>query len=94
MKNILDVNNQIDILIKYGQLVNSVESKGNQVKINYCIFPKLLFDDSFFETNHENSFFMLEIELLSGKYFEDYKKACIVKSEMYEKQYPYIVENF
>ena len=98
LKNILDVNNQTDILIKYGQLVNSAESKGNQVKINYCIFPKLLFDDSFFETNYENSFFMHEIELASGKYFQDYKKACIVKAEMYEKQrkymlYPYIVEN-
>ena len=98
LKNILDINNQTDILIKYGQLVNSKDSKGNQVKINYCIFPKLLFDDSFFETNYENSFFMHEIELPSDKSFQDYKKACIVKADMYEKHrknmlYPYIVEN-
>ena len=97
LKNILDINNQTDILIKYGQLVNSKDSKGNQVKINYCIFPKLLFDDSFFETNYENSFFMHEIELPSDKSFQDYKKACIVKADMYEKHrknmlYSYIVK--
>ena len=98
LKNILDPNNKTDILLKYGQLVNGVDSSGNQVKINYCIFPKLLFDDSFFETNYENSFFMHEIELPSGKFFSEYKKACMVKADMYEKQrrymlYPYIAEN-
>ena len=98
LKNILDTNNKTDILIKYAQLVNGSDQGGTQVKINYLLFPKLLFDDSFFETNYENSFFMHEIELPSNKYFNDFKKACIVKIDMYEKQrkymlYPYIVES-
>ena len=63
LKNILDTNNKTDILIKYAQLVNGSDQGGTQVKINYLLFPKLLFDDSFFETNYENSFFMHEIEL-------------------------------
>ena len=98
LKSILDDNNKTDILIKYAQLVLGTDSTGKKVKINYCIFPKLLFDDSFFETNYENSFFLHEIELPSGKYFQEYKKACLVKADMYEKQrrnllYPYLVEN-
>ena len=98
LKNILDINNKTDILVKYAQLVLGADSNGTQVKIKYCLFPKLLFDDSFFETNYENSFFMHEIELPSGKYFQEFKKSCVVKAEMYEKQrkymlYPYIVEN-
>ena len=90
LKNILDTNNKTDILIKYAQLVNGSDQGGTQVKINYLLFPKLLFDDSFFETNYENSFFMHEIELPSNKYFNDFKKACIVKIDMYEKQRPTI----
>ena len=98
LKNILDPNNKTDILIKYGQLVQGPDSNGTSVKINYCIFPKLLFDDSFFENNYENSFFMHEIELPPDKYFGEYKKTCIVKSDTYEKQrkymlYPHIVES-
>ena len=98
LKNILDENNKTEILIKYAQLVHGTDSSGTQVKINYCLFPKLLFDDSFFETNYENSFFMHEIELPSGKYFTDFKKQCMLKAESYEKQrrsmlYPYITEN-
>ena len=98
LKNILDVNNKTDILIKYGQLVHGTDSTGTQVKINYFLFPKLLFDDSFFETNYENSFFMHEIELPSGKYFTEFKKQCMIKAESYEKQrksmlYPYITES-
>ena len=98
LKNILDTNNKTDILVKYAQLVHGSDSSGNQVKINYCLFPKLFFDDSFFETNYENSFFMHEIELPSGKYFLEFKKACGQKVDSYEKQrkymlYPYIVEN-
>jgi hypothetical protein len=97
LKNILDVNNKTDILIKYAQLVNGIDQGGTQVKINYLLFPKLLFDDSFFETNYENTFFMHEIELPSNRYFQEFKKACIVKADMYEKQrkpmlYPHIIE--
>ena len=41
---------------------------------------------------------MHEIELPSGKYFLEFKKACVQKVDSYEKQrkhmlYPYIVEN-
>ena len=98
LKNILDPNNKTEILIKYAQLIEGVDSSNSQVKIKYCLFPKLLFDDSFFETNYENSFFLHGIELPSYKYFQEFKKKCIVLAEMYEKQrkymlYPYIVEN-
>ena len=100
LKSIIDPNNKIEILIKYAQNIHAKgnESSASQVKINYCLFPKLLFDDSFFETNYETSFFMHEIELPSGKTFQEYKNRCIVFTEMYEKNrrcmlYPYITEN-
>ena len=98
LKSILDVNNKTDILIKYAQLVEGTDPKTSNVQINYCLFPKLLFDDSFFEMNYENLYFMHEIELPSDKNLMDFKKACSSKVETYEKQrkymlYPYIVEN-
>lgn len=98
LKSILDVNNKTDILIKYAQLVEGTDPKTSNVKINYCLFPKLLFDDSFFELNYEQCFFMHGFELLSDKNLMDFKKACSSKVETYEKQrkymlYPYIVEN-
>ena len=98
LKNIIDINNKIEILIKYAQLVHTNESNPSQVKINYCLFPKLLFDDHFFENNYETSFLMHDIELPPVKYFQEYKNQCIIISDMYEKKrrsmlYPYITES-
>jgi hypothetical protein len=80
LKNIIDPNNKIEILIKYAQNVhaNGNESSASHVKITFCLFPKLLLDDSFFDSNYETSFFMHEIELPSGKIFQEYKNRCIV----------------
>ncbi len=93
---ISDENNKIDLLIKYGQLIQGVDSKGNP-KIKYCLFPKLLFDDSFFSSDYENIYFMHEITLPSEKIILDFKKDCTNKAEIFkthrrEMIYPYMIE--
>ena len=97
IKPILDVNNKIDLLIKYAQLIQGPDAKGHP-KIKYCLFPKLLFDDFFFGTNYENSYFMHEILLPSEKILLDFKKSCEEKAEIFkthrkEMIYPYMLEN-
>ena len=100
IKTILD--NKTEMLIKYAQLVNISENENDNTKtikkINYLLFPKLLFDDSFFETNYENSFLFHEIMLPSDKHILEFKKQCIIKVDAYINNlkymlYPYIVDN-
>ena len=53
---ILKDNNQFMVLSKYGQLIQGKNKKGKNFElptINYFVFPKLLFDDSFFNDNYE-----------------------------------------
>ena len=48
-------NNNINVLMKYGQLIQKKNKKGkgsvDLPNIQYLIFPKLLFDDTFFSDN-------------------------------------------
>ena len=95
---IIDPNKKIELLIKYGQLLHSFDEKNNQLKINYCIFPKLLYDDEFFEAKYENSYFLNGIELPSDKILQEYKDECLTKSTKYFKEvnymlYPNITDN-
>ena len=99
IKTILD--NKTEMLIKYAQLVNITENDNVKSikKINYLLFPKLLFDDSFFETNYENSFLFHEIMLPSNRHIQEFKKQIIGKVDTYMNNlkymlYPYIVDNF
>ena len=98
IKSILD--NKLDMLLKYAQHlhINENDKEKSIKKINYVLFPKLLFDDSFFDMNYENSFFLHEIMLPSDKYIQEFKKQCVQKSNSYIKNlnymlYPYVVDN-
>ena len=96
IKAILD--NKTELLIKYGQSVKENHKEKNKFLINYVLFPKLLFDDSFFEMNYETSFFLHGIMLPSDKYIQEFKKQCFHKVNDYMKNlkymlYPYIVES-
>ena len=88
--------NNIDLLLKYAQLPQ-IEKDGNLKKINYILFPKLIFDDSFFEINYENLFLLHGIMTPSDKIILEHKKQCIQKANSYKKDlkealYPYIAE--
>ena len=98
IKSIID--NKADILLKYAQFVHLNENdKENSIKkINYILFPKLLFDDSFFDMNYETSFFLHGIMLPSDKLYQEYKNNCLQKMEYYIKNmkqmfYPYLLED-
>ena len=53
--------------------------------MKYYLFPKLLFDDEFFETPYENLYLMHNIDMPSGKIIDDYKKLCSLYSLDYYK---------
>ena len=89
-------DNNIDLLLKYAQLPQ-IEKDGNLKKINYMLFPKLIFDDSFFDINYENLFLLHGIMTPSDKIILEHKKQCIQKANSYKKDlkealYPYIAE--
>ena len=89
--------NKIDLLLKYAQLPN-IEKDDTLKKITYVLFPKLLFDDSFFQTKYENLFLLHGIMTPSDKIILEHKKQCSQKSNSYKKDfkcalYPYIAEN-
>ena len=76
-----------EILIKYGQNITIEKGKYN---FKYYLFPKLLFDDEFFEMKYENLFFMHGIEMPSSKIIDEYKRKCALYSGDYYKQRSYI----
>ena len=87
------------MLLRYAQNVHLNENDTENIKkISYMLFPKLLFDDLFFDMNYETSFFLHGIMLPSDKIIQEYKKNCIQKMDYYIKNvkpmiYPYIVED-
>ena len=91
--------NKTEMLLRYAQNVHLNENDTENIKkISYMLFPKLLFDDLFFDMNYETSFFLHGIMLPSDKIIQEYKKNCIQKMDYYIKNvkpmiYPYIVED-
>ena len=87
------------MLLRYAQNVHLNENDTENIKkISYMLFPKLLFDDLFFDMNYETSFFLHGIMLPSDKIIQEYKKNCTQKMDYYIKNvkpmiYPYIVED-
>lgn len=58
-------------------ILNDVEVKNEiPLLINYCLFPKLLFDDQCFNMKYENLFFMHGIDLPNSRTIEEYKSIC------------------
>ena len=86
-KEQINKKNKIEILIKYAQ--NITQEKGKTV-FNYFIFPKLLFDDEFFECKYENLFLLHNVEMPRSRIVDDYKKLCSNYSVDNYKQRRYI----
>ena len=89
-------DNKIDLLLKYAQMAH-IEKDNNLKKISYILFPKLLFDDSFFDSSYENLFLLHGIMTPSDKIILEHKNQCIQKANLYKKDlkfalYPYIAE--
>ena len=75
------------ILMKYAQKVN-VKNKNkpnSKISMNYYLFPKLLFDDEFFNIKYENLFFMHGIEMPISRTIEDFKSICSSYNDEYYK---------
>ena len=89
-KDQIKKKNKEEILIKYGQKIN-VEKK-NVINIKYYIFPKLLFDNEFFDTKYENLFLSHNInkDMPTSRTLDDYKKLCTLYGGEYSKQRGYI----
>ena len=80
------------ILIKYAQKIDvKNKSKENcELLINYCLFPKLLFDDEFFNLKYENIYFIHGIDMPNSRTIEDYKSICSAYNDEYIKLRRYI----
>ena len=73
------------ILLKYGQKIKTVNKKEYKLSYNYCIFPRLLFDDEFFNMKYENIFFMHGIDMPISRTLEDFKSVCSSYNDEYIK---------
>ena len=93
MSFISDEEKNTDILLKYGQLIKEKEpgkNKSNEknqkdysklIEINYCLFPKLLFE--YLESNNK-------LLNLNNIHINNFALTCKKKKEEYEKDRPYI----
>ena len=92
---ILKDNNSFIVLSKYGQLIQGKAKKGKNFElpsITYFVFPKLLFDDSFFNENYESLLVAhcLNTNLPNGTLLDSVKKKSIVYSDTNTKYRKYM----
>ena len=73
------------ILLKYAQKIKSTNIKEQKISYEYYFFPKLIFDDEFFNMKYENIFFMHGIDMPSSRTVEDYKLICSSYNDEYMK---------
>ena len=106
-KIMLEKNKQNEALISYSQLINILNSNSinsninkinniinQQIFLKYYIFPKIFFDDKFFDNNYDKLFFRhylempnhskinklyQEIKELNKNYFENYSEILFSK---------------
>ena len=86
-KEQINKKDKIELLTKYAQDLSF--EKGNNYK-KYYLFPKLIFDNEFFDTKYENLFFTHEIEIPTSKIIDNYKSLCMKNSADYYRQRRYI----
>ena len=88
---IKEEENNIDILMEYGQLIKMKDSSGvnniqgdlsKLIDIKYCIFPKLNF--KYFDSNKK------VLPFINSSYINSFKCSLKIRNEDYEKQRPYI----
>ena len=90
-----DEDKNTDILMNYGQLITIKETNKNKdnnekakvdysklINIQYCIFPKLLFE--YFDTKKN-----INLIFLNDENINNFKTACREKKKEYEEKRPY-----
>ena len=90
---ILKDNNQFIVLSKYGQLIQGKTKKLKNHElptINYFVFPKLLFDDTFFNEKYESLFVSHCLNIPNGALLDAVKKKSIVYSDTNTKYRKYM----
>ena len=90
---IIKDNNSFIVLSKYGQLIQGKGKKGKSNElptINYFIFPKLLYDDSFFSKNYEILLQEHCLNLPTGSLLDTVKKKSKVYSDTNTKYRKYM----
>ena len=90
---ILKDSNPFKVLTKYGQLIQGSAKKGKHYELpslNYFVFPKLLFDDSFFHENYETLLIAHTLNLPTGGLLDAVKKKSIVYSDTNTKYRKYM----
>ena len=90
---LLKDNNQFIVLSKYGQLIQGKTKKLKSHElptINYFVFPKLLFDDSFFSEKYESLLVSHCLNMPSGALLDAVKKKSIVYSDTNTKYRKYM----
>ena len=86
-------NNQYKLLTSYGQNIISKNKKNKLIEnpnISYYIFPKLIFDDSFFDEKYENLFQSHNINIPGMSIIDELKKRSIVFSDTNTKYIKYM----
>ena len=86
-------NNPFKVLTKYGQLIQGSTKKSKHYELpslNYFVFPKLLFDDSFFNENYETLLIAHTLNLPTGGLLDAVKKKSIVYSDTNTKYRKYM----
>ena len=86
-------NNQYKLLTSYGQNIISKNKKNKLIEnpnISYYIFPKLIFDDSFFDEKFENLFQSHNINIPGMSIIDELKKRSIVFSDTNTKYRKYM----
>ena len=86
-------NNQYKLLTSYGQNIISKNKKNKLIEnpnISYYIFPKLIFDDSFFDEKFENLFQSHNINIPGMGIIDELKKRSIVFSDTNTKYRKYM----
>ena len=90
---IIKDNNQFKLLTSYGQNIISKTKKNKLIdnpNISYYLFPKLIFDDSFFDEKFEKLFQCHNINIPGMSIIDELKKRNIVFSDINTKYRKYM----
>ena len=90
-KNIL-IEKRNKALIDYNQIINiKTISTNENIFIKYIIFPKLLFDNSFFDISFDKLFYRHYLDLPTNKEILELYKDIIKLNKEYDEQYEELI---
>ena len=75
-------------LIKYTQEINS---KDNEIKISYILFPKLLYDNKFFNVPYINQFYRHYLTLPNNKSIKEFSELLVNSEHYYLREYSNVI---